>query len=73
MKKTITLITFALLAAPAFAKQDCEELRDRIAAKLEAKKVASYTLEIVDPKDVKGRRVVGTCELGTKKIVYTRD
>jgi len=72
MKKMIVLAGLVLVSAPAFAKQDCEELHARIVAKLERKKVAAYTLEIVDAREVNGRRVVGTCDLGSKKIVYTR-
>jgi hypothetical protein len=50
----------------------CEELKTEIAQKLDAKGVKSYTLEIVaKDKDAEGK-VVGTCEGGTKKIVYRK-
>lgn len=75
MKTTIATLVLALVSVSAFAKQDCEELRDRIATKLESKKVSTYSLEIVDAKEhkaSKGGRVVGTCELGSKKIIYSK-
>lgn len=73
MKHVFAMLVMAVMATPGWAKQDCEELRDRIAAKLESKKIASYSLEIVDAKQPhKGGRVVGTCELGSKKIIYTK-
>lgn len=51
----------------------CDELKSEIAAKLDAKGVKSYTLEIVEKdKEVAEGKVVGTCEGGTKKIVYQR-
>jgi len=57
---------------PAQAAKPCEELKDEITKKLDAKGVKGYTLEIVaKDKDAEGK-VVGTCEGGTKKIIYTR-
>jgi hypothetical protein len=47
-------------------------LKSEIAAKLDAKGVKSYSLEIV-AKDQDGEgKVAGTCEGGTKKIMYRR-
>jgi hypothetical protein len=58
--------------APAQTAKPCEELKDEITKKLDAKGVKGYTLEIVaKDKDAEGK-VVGTCEGGTKKIIYTR-
>lgn len=72
--KTRALITALLLAAtgPALAAKPCEELKGEIAAKLDAKNVSGYTLEIVDTDKAGDRKVVGSCEGGAKKIVYTR-
>lgn len=61
-----------LAAAPAFAAKPCEELKAEIAAKLDASKVSGYTLEIVANDQVGERKVVGSCEGGSKKIVYTK-
>jgi hypothetical protein len=59
-------------APEAQAAKPCEELKSEIAQKLDAKGVKSYTLEIVaKDKDAEGK-VVGTCEGGTKKIVYRK-
>jgi len=58
--------------APAKAAKPCEELKDEITKKLDAKGVKGYTLEIVaKDKDAEGK-VVGTCDGGTKKIIYTK-
>ena len=58
--------------APAQAAKPCEELKDEITKKLDAKGVKGYTLEIVaKDKDAEGK-TVGTCDGGTKKIIYTR-
>jgi hypothetical protein len=68
-----SLIVFlALLAgtATASAAKPCEQLKNEIAAQIDANHVTGYTLEIVANDDVAGRTVVGTCDGGTKKIVY---
>jgi Protein of unknown function (DUF1161) len=71
------LVVVALLSAPAcgFAQgpKPCEELKSEIAAQLDAKNVQGYSLDIVDKDaEVTKGKVVGTCEGGTKKIIYTR-
>jgi len=62
----------ALVSASAWATS-CDEVKSEIDAKLQAKGVKSYTLEVVAADAVKDRKVVGSCEAGTKKIVYSRD
>jgi hypothetical protein len=58
--------------APAQTAKPCEELKDEISKKLDAKGVKGYTLEIVaKDKDAEGK-TVGTCDGGTKKIIYTK-
>ncbi len=65
-----------LLCASAFAFADgpksCDVLKSEIAKKLEANGAKAYTLEIVaKDKDAEGK-VVGSCEGGTKKIMYVK-
>ncbi len=58
----------------AFAEiKPCEELKAEIAAKLDAKGVKEYTLEIIPNDQVKDQKIVGSCDGGTKKISYTRE
>jgi len=67
----VGVLAFVPLCGRAQGKP-CEDLKTEIAAKLDAKGVKSYTLDIVDKdKDAEGK-VVGTCEGGSKKIVYTK-
>ncbi|HLW85249.1 MAG TPA: DUF1161 domain-containing protein [Candidatus Sulfotelmatobacter sp.] len=73
---TIAALLFASVFASVFASaqaaKPCEELKAEIAKKMDANHVKSYTLDIVDKdKDAEGR-IVGTCDGGTKKIVYQR-
>ena len=52
------------------AGKPCEELKAEIAAKLDAKGIANYSLEIVDKGAAAGGKVVGSCDKGSKVIVY---
>src|SRR5262245_32263789 len=63
-----------IIAAMTVATQarDCNAVRDEIDAKIKAKGVASYSLQIVSAPDVKEGQVVGNCDLGAKRIVYSR-
>jgi hypothetical protein len=63
----------AMVSASAWAAKPCDELKSEIDAKLQAKGVKSYTLEVVAADAVKDQKVVGSCEAGAKKIVYSRD
>ncbi|HXZ95752.1 MAG TPA: DUF1161 domain-containing protein [Burkholderiales bacterium] len=58
--------------APALTRKPCEELKAEIDAKLQAKGVPAYTLDIVPNEDVGDQKVVGSCDGGTKKITYKR-
>lgn len=75
MKGLLTIAAVLLVPACSYAQgpKPCEELKSEIATKLDGKGVKGYSLEIVDKdKDVTEGKVVGTCEGGTKKIVYTK-
>jgi hypothetical protein len=76
MKLVLATAVAVFLSGSAYAQgqasKPCEELKSEIAQKLDAKGVKSYTLEIVaTDKDAEGK-VVGSCEGGTKKIVYRK-
>jgi len=74
MKLPMIVLGSALLCVSlaANAAKPCDELKSEIAAKLDAKGVKNYTLDIVANDQVADKKVVGSCEGGTKKIVYQR-
>ncbi|MFZ3152551.1 DUF1161 domain-containing protein [Pseudomonas sp.] len=56
------------------ASKPCEELRAEIEVKIQAAGVASYTLEIVPTEEATDpNMVVGSCDGGSKKIIYQKN
>jgi len=67
------VLVTAFSCTSAFAQiEPCEELKAEIEAKLKAKGVEGYTLEIIPANQVKDQKIIGSCEGGTKKISYSR-
>ncbi|BAN45773.1 hypothetical protein PCA10_00410 [Metapseudomonas resinovorans NBRC 106553] len=74
MRFALVLVLGALAGTAVAAPKPCEELKQEIEVKIQAAGVPSYTLEIVPNAEVKDQNmVVGTCENGTKKIIYQRN
>jgi hypothetical protein len=73
MKPYVLFAAVAVVVSSSAFATPCDEVKTAIAAKLDAKHVAGYTLDVV-PADQAGAdaKVVGVCEAGAKKIVYTR-
>ena len=73
----LTLCSFSQAHA-AVQPKPCGELKAEIEAKIEAKGVQSYQLTIVGNEEIENRtavdgKIVGSCENGTKKILYTKN
>ncbi|MCX4062820.1 DUF1161 domain-containing protein [Pseudomonas sp. S1Bt30] len=73
MKKLLLAVGLLSLAGTALAAgKSCEDLKSEIAAKIDAKGASGYSLEVVDKGASTDAKLVGTCEGGTKEIVYKR-
>ena len=67
----LAVICCAMATSALAAPKPCEELKAEIEAKIQANNVSSYTLEIVTNEEVHDETmVVGSCEYGSKKIIY---
>lgn len=75
MKAFLLAIACLTCSAATFAAtKPCDELKAEIEAKIQSAGVASYTLEVVANDDVKDpNMVVGTCEGGTRKVIYQKN
>ena len=75
MVKLIAVAVVAGLAVsgPALAqRKDCGELKDEIEAKIKKNGVEKFSLDVLETDAQAEGKVVGTCDGGTKKIVYKR-
>jgi len=73
MKKFLLAVGLLSMAGTVMAAgKPCDELKSEIDAKIKANGATSYTLEVVDKDSVTDKKVVGSCEAGSKDIVYQR-
>ncbi len=70
--RLLAFIATALLAASgaASAAGNCEAIRDGIEKKIRAAGVARFTLSVVDAGATAPGRNVGSCDRGSRKILY---
>lgn len=72
MSRLFIIPAVLLLVAPAIRAETCDAIKAQIETKLRAAGVSRYTLSAVDAGAKVDGKVVGTCDLGTKKIVYAQ-
>jgi hypothetical protein len=67
------LVTGLVVSGPVMAqKKDCGELKGEIEAKIKKNGVEKFSLDVVDADKSAEGKVVGTCDGGSKKIVYKK-
>jgi hypothetical protein len=69
---TVVLGTVFCCTSAFAAVKSCDELKTEIEAKLQAKGIQGYTLEILPQDQVKDQKIIGSCEGGSKKIAFSR-
>lgn len=69
----LVLSSVPFVASAQSAVKPCQDLKAEIAKKLDAKGVTGYTLDIVDKGKESDGKIVGSCDGGTKSIVYQRN
>lgn len=71
---SLSLAFIALVfAGSASGASSCDAILSQIDAKIRASGVSRFTLTTVDADAPVVDKVVGTCDLGTKKIVYAQN
>jgi hypothetical protein len=67
------LVLGLAVSGPALGqRKDCAELKGEIEAKIKKNGVDKFSLDVVEAEAQGDGKVVGTCDGGTKKIVYKR-
>jgi hypothetical protein len=73
MRSFVTIVLLLFASVAAYGAKSCSELKDEIAKKLDDNGIKFYKLEIVPNDKVKDEgKVVGSCDGGKKKILYSR-
>lgn len=72
MCKRIRSIAVILALVPAISWGSCDAVKASIDAKLKAKNLSGYSLDVRDADDPGDGKVVGNCNAGKKVIVYKR-
>ena len=62
----------ALILASAAHAISCEELQSSVEAKFRSNGVKTFSIAIVEANARATGQVVGTCALGSKKLIYSR-
>jgi hypothetical protein len=71
---SVAVILIAPTSIFAQGTKPCEDLKTEIAQKLDAKNVKAYSLNIIEKDtDAGDGKVVGTCEGGSKRIIYHKE
>jgi hypothetical protein len=68
----LTFLALLLGSAASHASTNCESIRTQIDAKVRASGATDFVLSVVEVGAKVSGKVVGSCDLGTKKIVYTQ-
>lgn len=63
----------AAFAGASHGAENCEELRARIESSIAAAGATRFAVTVVDANASANGQVVGSCDLGSKKVMYERD
>ncbi len=73
LRNAVSAVAWLIACAPAHA-QTCESIQAKIDASIRSNGVTNFTLTVVDADAANAAdgKVVGTCGLGSKKIIYAQ-
>lgn len=69
LKQSLACLLIAAASAPSHA-DNCDPIRDQIEAKYKAGGISNFSVKVVDAAAVGTAKVVGTCSMGSKRIVF---
>jgi hypothetical protein len=69
----LSLAAMAATSAHAADKVSCDTLKQSIEEKMTSHGVKNFKLDVVDAAQTGDAKVVGSCDGGAHKIVYTKD
>ena len=72
LRPHLTFVALLLGSVASYANNNCESIRSQIDARVRAAGVTDFVLSVVEADAKTPGKVVGSCDLGTKKIVYNQ-
>jgi hypothetical protein len=69
----MSAILWLTSAAHAEEKLDCASLKQSIEAKMNAHGVKKFKLDVVDNAQAGAGKIVGSCDGGAHKIIYSKE
>lgn len=69
--KLILALAALLSACVSSHAVTCDTLKSEIESKIKAAGVTNFTLDVVDADSASTAKILGTCDLGKKKVAYS--
>lgn len=69
---SLIVCTVSVQAQEPARRLSCEDLRAKIEANLKERGVEKYALAVLKNEEVGDAKVIGSCDGGTRKVVYKR-
>ena len=72
LRSSLTVAALLLGSGASYADNNCDSIRTQIDARVRLSGVKDFVLSVVDADANISGKVVGSCALGTKKIIYSQ-
>ncbi len=72
LRFSLTVIALLLGSGASHAENNCDSIRAGIEAKIRVAGVKDFVLSVVEADTRVSGKVIGSCDLGTKRIVYSQ-
>ena len=72
LRPYLTVVALLFASTSSYASNNCDSIRIQIDSRVRASGVTDFVLSVVDAGAKINGKVVGSCDLGTKKIVYNQ-
>ncbi len=72
LRPSLTVIALLLGSGACHAENNCDSIRAEIEAKIRVAGVKDFVVSVVQAETRVSGRVIGSCDLGRKKIIYSQ-
>ncbi len=72
LRPSLAVVALLLGSGASHAENNCDSIRAQIETKIRVSGVKDFVLSVVEAGTGASGKVVGSCDLGTKKIIYSQ-